>query len=113
MEQIEVSPNNPAYTAEDNVLFNKERAILIVCPPSKSGVFRVPDGVVEIGNEAFFGCEDVALPLSVKTIGVSAFEGCSSLESVIIKGKLDVLMQRAFYGCTNLAAVKHGEIAVV
>ena len=42
--RIEVSENNPEYTAEDGVLFNKEKTLLISCPQKMSGLYRVPNG---------------------------------------------------------------------
>jgi len=44
LTRIEVSENNPEYTAEDGVLFNKEKTLLISCPQKMSGLYRVPNG---------------------------------------------------------------------
>lgn len=41
----------------------------------------------------------------VKTIGVSAFEGCSSLASVMIGKNLMVIEKKAFYKCTALKSI--------
>jgi len=41
----------------------------------------------------------------VKTIGTSAFEGCSNLQSVTLPASVTAINQDAFYGCTKLGSV--------
>ena len=74
------------------------------------------DGTLTVGGQkieingiaahAFDGCttlEYVSLPETVKNIGVSAFENCSSLSGVMIESADTVtVMDRAFNNCTNL-----------
>lgn len=51
------------------------------------GTLVIPDGVEEIGEEAFLGCtglEKLVLPASVKTIGARAFQGCTALKGVVL-----------------------------
>ena len=86
-----VSPINQAFASEDGILLGKDRAILISCPPSRSGCCRVPYGVVEIGERAFFGCKllkSVVLSRIVRRKGTSAFENCSGLTSVVFNDNL-------------------------
>ena len=57
----------------------------VVVPASYNGL-----PVIEIGYTAFAGFADmksVSLPASVKTIGEAAFRGCTSLESITVRGK--------------------------
>ena len=115
LDQIEISVDNPEYTTEDSVIFNKEETLLIACPPSKSGRFKVPNGVVEIGDKAFFGCKrlkSIVLPPSVIGVGKSAFEECVNMKSVTIKGELEV-MERAFYGCKMLKTIDLTKIVCI
>ena len=47
----------------------------------------IPDGVTEIGKEAFAGCtnlQSLVIPNSVKVIEEGAFYYCTSLKSIII-----------------------------
>ncbi|MBQ7958049.1 MAG: leucine-rich repeat domain-containing protein [Clostridia bacterium] len=68
---------------------------------------NIPSGVTEIPQECFFGCKKMVnmnLPDSVREIGSSAFEGCKVLESVEIKGVVNV-GDKAFYQCNKLVNV--------
>ena len=47
--------------------------------------YTIPDGVVEIGNEAFVNCTEltnITIPKSVTTIKSSAFNGCDSIKTL-------------------------------
>ena len=51
----------------------------------------IPEGVTEIGKQAFWFCESlssVVIPSSVTEIGKQAFEGCESLSSVEFGGTM-------------------------
>ena len=49
----------------------------------------VPDGINEIGEEAFAyaDVETVILPDGLRVIGESAFEGCDALKTIVIDRK--------------------------
>ena len=65
-------------------------------------------GITGIGSYAFFGMD---LPIefedhmALKTIGDSAFEGCTSLDSISIPTTMDSIGDRAFAGCLNVAEI--------
>ncbi|MBR4248529.1 MAG: leucine-rich repeat domain-containing protein [Verrucomicrobia bacterium] len=65
LKSITVSPDNPVYSSENGVLFNKNKTILIQYP---------------IGKEE----SSYIIPDSVKEIEVSAFNECSSLTSITV-----------------------------
>lgn len=56
LTDIEIDPENPAYSSEDGLLFNKDRTQLIRCPRGKRGNLAIPDSVIVIGEFAFSGC---------------------------------------------------------
>lgn len=74
--EIQVSPENPAFSVTDGVLFNKEHSRLIACPCNKAGAYEIPEGVREIGAHAFENCDDltdVTIPASVVSIERNPF----------------------------------------
>lgn len=67
----------------------------------------IPNGVVEIGFEAFRNCysvNSVTIPNSMKCIGEYAFIGCY-LTSVTIPNSVTKIRNHAFQNCTNLRSV--------
>ena len=68
----------------------------------------VGEGVTDIGNWAFAGCEkltEVVLPDTVTTLGSNAFRGCTGLKKISLPTALSDLGNHTFYGCTGLTAV--------
>lgn len=82
-----VDKDNPYFSVEDNVLFNKDMSRLIFSLPTKSGNYAVPNSVTTIDEAAFKGCRGLTsmeIPNSVISIGASAFSGCTGLTSLIV-----------------------------
>ena len=73
--------------------------------------YTIPDGVTEIGEQAFriCGLKNIAIPDSVTTIGNSAFKDCSSLTSVTIPDSVTTIGNNAFYNCSSLTSVTIGD----
>ena len=102
-----VHSDNPAYVAEGAVLFSKDRRTL-VSAPAVSGEYTVPNGVVSIGEAAFFGNYDltgITFPSGITFIGKSAFESCGSLSSIAIPEGLTAIDDSAFLGCSGLTEI--------
>lgn len=75
--------------------------------------FRFDEGLVSIGQDAFFGNVDIktlSFPASLETIDAYAFYGMTSLESVEFASdsKLTVLSTAAFYNATALKKIVFG-----
>ena len=75
--EILVSPQNPAISMVDGIVFNKDGTRLIACPSNKAGAYAIPQGVLEIGTHAFENCNDltdVTIPASVASIVGNPFD---------------------------------------
>ncbi|MBR4976318.1 MAG: leucine-rich repeat domain-containing protein, partial [Thermoguttaceae bacterium] len=72
-------PANPRLRAVDGVLFTADGKTLLSCPLDHTGEYVVPDGVENIGDEAFSGCRAlhrIVFLGDVKSVGVRAFSAC-------------------------------------
>jgi len=104
---ISVVADNPNYSSDGGVLFNKAKTTLLQYPGGKSGAYTIPSSITSIGNYAFSSCElltSVIIPNSVKTIGLMAFLFCPSLTSVTIPSNVTSIGENAFYDCGSLTA---------
>ena len=94
----------PANTVPDNSFYNSN---------SGQGKIRLtainlPVSVTSIGNSAFYNCTglpSVAIPESVTSIGNSLFYNCTGLTSVMIPSSVTTIGSSAFYNCTGLTSV--------
>ena len=88
------------FTKEDLKKYREEHG--------KVTSFIIPDGVTEIGDDAFRGCyflESIVIPDSVTKIGANAFENCESLKSVKIPNGVTEIGDYAFYNCHSLKSI--------
>ena len=70
----------------ENGLLISSKGVLIHCFSTKPNIY-IPNSVTSIGVGAFEGCkslESINIPNSVTSIGDSAFEWCDSLKSIYI-----------------------------
>ena len=87
LSSIIVENSNTVYDSRDNcnaIIKKATNELIIGC---KSTV--IPNTVVSIGSEAFYGCSgliSITIPGSVTSIAVNAFCGCSNLSSIIVDG---------------------------
>ena len=105
---IEVDPANMVYSSEAGVVYNKNKTTVVMCPPGKSGAFRIPNTVTIIGASAFDNCEGltyVTIPNSVTTIEMSAFRSCNGLSAVTIPMSVTFIDIQAFQHCSVLKDV--------
>ena len=56
-------------------------------------------------NTLISGCQNTTIPENVRSIGGSAFSGCSGLTSVTIPEGVTSIGNGAFYGCSGLTSV--------
>ena len=69
-----------------------------------SSYYNIKDSV--LSNMSLDNLLTIKLPKNIKSIGTSAFEGCSNLVDVEFQPGLESIGKRAFYGCNNLKTIE-------
>lgn len=110
---IEVDAENPYYSSDDGILFNKDKTELI-CLPRKhkitgnlKNVYDIPDTVTKIGEYAFDNCliNTINIPSGVSDIGEYAFSNCTWLAESVIPDGIKTVRRSTYAGCYNLESV--------
>jgi len=91
LEYITVDSNNPAFTAENNVLYNKDKTKLIYHPAQQQSAnqkVEIANTVTSIADFAFANCSyvNISIPSSVTSIGQGVFADCKKLQNLFIDG---------------------------
>ena len=103
---INVASANGTYHSDGNCLINTASKPLIV--GTNQSVIPADGSVTEIGDSAFLnrhGLSAIVIPDSVIMVGRSAFDGCTSLQSVAMGSGLTEIGNDAFANCSALTAV--------
>ena len=101
LQSINVSPQNSHYCNVDGSLYIKDKTVIIRVPVIKSGTYKVPEGVIGIGKNAFSECQkisEVQLPKSLVRIGEGAFRNCKNIGTMVLPASLQTLDKAAFAG---------------
>ncbi len=101
--EIKIASGNKNYTAQDGVVYNKNKTKLISCPAANKP--SIPSTVKTIGTCAFeenYNLRELTLPSGVTEIEEAAFYGCGFLETVSLPGTLKTIGRGAFYECSSL-----------
>ena len=109
---IYVDEENNYYSSDDRgVLFDKSKENLIQVPSAITGEYQIPEGVINIGENAFsfcIGLTHLTIPDSVCSIGPRAFNKCTGLTCVTIPDSVTNIMEEAFCWNTRLTRVTIG-----
>jgi len=101
-----VDADNPNYSSENGILYNKAKTTLIMAPPKGiSGSVTIPTSVTSIANYAFQNCDkitSITIPKSVTSIGEDAFWNCEKLAAITIPANVASIGREAFGNCTSL-----------
>lgn len=117
LREVIISSDHPCLELRDDVLFSKtDQRLICFLPTFSAEEYTIPEGILEIGERAFWDCEimtSVTIPVTVTTIGDEAFAGCSALHSVRIPANVTTIGENAFEGCAErlTAAVDRGSYA--
>jgi hypothetical protein len=67
----------------------------------------LPNSLKTIGESAFYGCtflSTITIPDSVTTVGASAFDGCTQLLTAVLSSSMTSIPSYCFENCTSLNA---------
>jgi hypothetical protein len=105
---ITVDGQNAVYRSDSGVLFSSGGTTLQEYPEGLAGSYTIPNGVINIGVDAFADCTgltSVTFPGSVTNIGSDPFPGCANLNSVTFASGVTSIGDNAFEGLASLASV--------
>lgn len=111
LAEINVADENEFYSSQNGILFNKDKTKLITYPEGE-GIYKpytVPDGVVEICDEAFYRCgclTEIILPDTLKIIGNQAFTNCDQIRSINIPQNVEKIGIAPFDVCNYLESIE-------
>lgn len=111
LNEITVSPNNTHYSEIKGVLANEDKTELVAYPSGKSQQYTIPNGIISIGKNAFYGCKElssITFLNSVQIIKKGAFSYCTGLTSIDFPSSVTTIEGAAFHYCTGLRSVNIG-----
>jgi|GEM_PF-4700944 len=102
-----------AFVTDLTFTLNGDGYTVSGCDYSAQGSLDIPStynglSVTSIGIQAFYGCSGltiITIPNSVASIPIQAFYGCSGLTSIMIPGSVTSIGSSAFYNCSGLTSI--------
>lgn len=109
IKTITVAEDNPKYDSRDNcnaVIETESNTLIVGCNSSK-----IPNSVVAIGNEAFYGCNcfkysSITFSESIRIIGNLAFFD-TFISSMFFLGEIDRIGYQAFNSYESAGSIKY------
>ena len=133
-----VNENNPYFSSENGIIYNKDKTELLLYPAGKTDeAFTLPesvktfgvyafaysklnhvenfDNVTELSNYLFAhsNIEEFPKMENIEEIEPYAFAYCNNLKSVTIPLKVNDVGSHAFYSCKNLKEVDFGKVIYI
>jgi len=100
LTSVTVAADNPRYSSEDGVVFDKNKTALLWYPQGRQGAYTIPSGVIIIKDGAFSG-ENV----DYFHEGMLESSGRTRLTSITIPGSVASIEGAAFDDCVNLTSI--------
>ena len=98
LKKIIVNGKSKAVCDKDGVLFSADGTTLIRYPEGRGRFYTVPEGTEKIAYHAFYKADliEVKFPETLKNIENYAFEGCRSLDALVLPDSLERIGAGAF-----------------
>ncbi|MBR2341009.1 MAG: leucine-rich repeat protein [Clostridia bacterium] len=117
LQYINVERGSAYYSSVEGVLTNADKDVLLYCPAARTGSYTIPEGIVEVGERAFYNCSrlsEIIVPGYVEVVGDYAFYGCSGAAKIVFTsgaiGNMELTVgDYAFAEMTNLREVRFEE----
>lgn len=116
IESVTVDSQNNNYSSQDGVLFDKGVTRIIYYPTGRAGDYVIPDTVTAVGDRVFqakTGLTGITIGPNVKSIGESAFFGCSAMKFVKFTAVTEgsekpalTIGKSAFRNCSGLQSIE-------
>ena len=107
---VDVDASNPKFHSSNNIIYSKNRSIVIGVPSNYDGSsISFLSSVTKIGNEALYRCVNlgtITLPDTLTTISSNAFAGCANVASLTVPSTVTDI-EAAFDGCDSLIKVSY------
>lgn len=90
------------------VKYSEDGRKLLQASKELDGTYSIRKGTKIVGNWAFDGCSSlssIVIPNSVTSIGKGAFIGCRSLSDIVIPDSVTSIGERAFESCKSLTSI--------
>ncbi|EAX90624.1 surface antigen BspA-like [Trichomonas vaginalis G3] len=81
----------------------------------KTVEFGLNSNLYDIGDKAFFGCDQLSsinIPLTISKLGKYSFSGCNSLQSIFFGDNLSMISDNCFENCISLRTISFVDISV-
>lgn len=108
LKSITVDENNKNYSAENGILFNKDKTTLLKYPAGRTGdEYVIPQTIKSLAPDVFDSSKlnNVIIPFGIEQIPDDAFSNCEDLNSITIPGSISQICWRAFENCNTLSNV--------
>lgn len=109
LKEITVEDNNQAYADFAGVLYSKDLRMLVQYPIAKTDTqYELKQETNVVCTSAFEGCTSlnkVIIANTVTAISDNAFSGCSNLEELRLGSSVRIIGAGAFKGCNKLAFI--------
>ena len=108
LNTVTVDSDNATYCSEDNIVYTKDKTMLVFAAKNVSGAFTMLDTVTAIASYAFQDCTklvSISIPDGISSIEDGTFQNCTGLISVTIGTGVTKIGRLAFAHCTNLTGI--------